>query len=461
MKKQIIASLGISLAIIGGSFATAAINNANAEVSASKSGNFSMESLAFNESTTALATDSIKIASKYETVYAVTDHSGLIEQSYIGNTINTSSTALPLKLDIKYYLDGVEVSGNSLANKSGHVRINYSYSSTEVYQDKLVPFVVITGLTLDENKFSNLTIENGKVVFEDHGITVVGYSLVGLNENLGTDFLPNQFSFEADVKEFAIDTTYTLATDEIFADFDTTKLISVDSIISSVNQLSNGMNQIINGASQLNYGLGELLGGINTLKSKVDVVADKILAVTAEAEDTLNSFNEIVDTSRDIINLVPSSADFINEDLEAFAEKYHIPADLVAKLENIIDEKYSKAYSRFSNRVSKIDTAIANGTNIVSSFVYKVKSGTTELKDGVTALADGANQLYNGSAELQNGLITFKQQGIDRLVGFVNRDLNGFISNLKQSVEAAKSYHSYNNSSAESVKFIFKTPSIK
>ena len=151
MKKQIIASLGISLAIIGGSFATAAINNANAEVSASKSGNFSMESLAFNESTTALATDSIKIASKYETVYAVTDHSGLIEQSYIGNTINTSSTALPLKLDIKYYLDGVEVSGNSLANKSGHVRINYSYSSTEVYQDKLVPFVVITGLTLDEN----------------------------------------------------------------------------------------------------------------------------------------------------------------------------------------------------------------------------------------------------------------------------------------------------------------------
>ena len=212
MKKQIIASLGISLAIIGGSFATAAINNANAEVSASKSGNFSMESLAFNESTTALATDSIKIASKYETVYAVTDHSGLIEQSYIGNTINTSSTALPLKLDIKYYLDGVEVSGNSLANKSGHVRINYSYSSTEVYQDKLVPFVVITGLTLDENKFSNLTIENGKIVSEDHGITVVGYSLVGLNENLGTDFLPNQFSLEADVKEFAIDTTYTLAT---------------------------------------------------------------------------------------------------------------------------------------------------------------------------------------------------------------------------------------------------------
>lgn len=458
MKKQIITASAISLAILAGSFTTVAIKNANATIPAEDN----LLALETTElSSAAIKLEPVKIATKHETVYAVTDNNGNINKSFVGSTLNTSTITLPISVNIKYYLDGTEISATELAGKSGHIRIEYHYTSTKTYQSKLIPFVAITGLNLDDAKFTNLKLENGRVVSEERGLTIIGYSFVGLNENLGTDFLPSHFAFEADVKEFKLDTTYTIATNAVFADIDTTKLTSIDSLINSINQLGSGFNQIISGASQLNDGLGELFAGITTLKSKVDTITDKILTVTTDAETAIADFNEIVNAGREIVKSVPTTSDFINEELEAYAAEHNLPEELVDKLEDLIAVKYDKAYSKFATRVSEIDTAITDGTNLVSSYITKIKSGTTELRNGVSALADGANQLYNGSTQLKDGLLTFKSQGINRLVNFANQDLSNFVLNLRKTIDAANSYRSYDNSSAESVKFVFKTPSIK
>lgn len=396
MKKQILVSSLISLAILGGNFATIAIKNADAKTTATNN-----STLAFTDtSATALPT----LDFKNETVYLITDRSGTVNKKYVGNLENTSAEPLPINLDITYYLDGVATPASELIGKSGHVRIIYSYTATKTYQDKFVPFVTVTALTLDSAKFTNLTTKNAKIISENGQIVIAGYALVGLGENLGTDLLPSSFELEADVTDFGLSDSYTIAVNDLIADLDTTKLTSIDSIISSINSLSAGLDQILAGANRLNQGAAKLADGLN----QVVTLHNQILAKANEAVTTITTIaNEII-------------------------EEYDLDPELVTKLTAPVKKYYDEAY-----------TAITSYTN------------------GIKQLADGANELHAGTTELQNGLTAFKYQGIDKLVNFANRDLNGFVMNLRKSVEAASSYRSYATSTAHSTKFIFKTPSIR
>ena len=80
----------------------------------------------------------------------------------------------------------------------------------------------------------NIKIDNGKLIKESaDSIILAGYTMPGLNQDLGTDFLPDSFTVEADVKDFAMKDTYTFATNEFFSDIDVDKLNSVNDLIIS------------------------------------------------------------------------------------------------------------------------------------------------------------------------------------------------------------------------------------
>ena len=214
LKKQVVVSSIVSFAILAGSFTTVAIKNANAT-------NSTNDEPFKVETSELIKNEPIKIAPKNETIYAITKTNGDIEKSFINSNINKTGESLPVDIKITYYLNDKEIKPEEIVSSTGHVRIVYQYSSNKTYGDKKIPFIAITGLMLDNNIFSNVKIKNGKIVSEDRSIIVAGYSFVGLNEDLGIDFLPDSFTLEADVKDFALDTTYTLVTNEIFSDIDT------------------------------------------------------------------------------------------------------------------------------------------------------------------------------------------------------------------------------------------------
>lgn len=399
MKKQIIISGAIACLISLSSLATIVAKNTNADSHATSKTSNSL--IAFDNSLGVSTTP--KLNSSDETVYIITDAEGKANKSFIGSTINTSSESLPVELHINYTLDGQPITATELSGKSGHIHMNFTFTPAKTYQNKFVPFISVTGLTLDNNRFSNLSFKNAKIISEGKKTIIAGYSFIGLNENLGTDFLPNSFEIEADTTNFKLDNTYTLITNEIFADLDTSKLASVDGIISSINDLSTGFSQIIAGASRLDQGAAELAAGLGQ--------------VVALHNQILTKANEVVTTVTDIATEI--------------IEEYDLDPELVAKLTAPIKKYYDEAY-----------TAI------------------TTYTEGIKKLSDGANQLHSGTTELKNGLSTFKSRGIDKLVNFANHDLNSFVINARKTVEAAGSYRSYNNPDAKSVKFIFKTPSI-
>lgn len=400
-----------------------------------------------------LATDNInKLSTKDANIYAITDTTGTVNKTFIGNTIANEET-LPVELQIQYYLDGTEISASELAGKSGHVKIIYNFSATSTYQNKLVPFLTVTSLNFDSTKFSNVKIENGKIISESDSITLIGYTFAGLSQDLNADFLPSNFTIEADTTNFELGTVYSFATNELFAELDTSKLTSVDSIISSINSLSNGLDQIIAGSNDLTNGIDTLAAGISKLQLGANNLESGANNLATGITKLSNGLNSIVAFDNEILAKAYGVVDQVTATAENLIAKYDLDPALVAELTAPIVEYYNKINTAVTTYTGNIE-ALANGASELSVGANNLAAGITELKNGINSLSAGAAQLSAGSHTLNQGLNTFKTSGIDKLVNFANQDVASFVYNFHQTVSAAKSYTTH-------TKFIFKTPSIK
>lgn len=490
MKKPLIYSLAAAALVASTAF-TVAVSATNTSPNATSTEPTTLTAEAPLEA----VPDAISTSSD-ETVYIITDATGAMTKSFVGSTLNTSSTPMPITLNITYTLDGHKISPAELAGKYGHVKITYDFTATSTAANgKLVPFLTITGLSLDSQKFSNIKITSGKIIKESTDSTLLaGYAMPGLDTDLGTDFLPSSFTVEADTTSFALDTVYTFATNELFADIDTSKLNSIDSLVDSVNQLSSALDQLITGSSTLANGLDsayagalELSTGATKLSSGAKDLAAGAASVNAGAESLAagasklsTGLGSVVNINNSImakVNSVTSAIQSRISELNAIiTEVSTTDPELAAKLTELMTELtgyYDQAYAAVNSYVNGIQ-ALSDGANELKSGADALAAGTATLSDGANTLADGADQLStgadslasglsqlsSGSHTLHSGLTAFKQQGIDQLVNFANRDLSGFLSNLRTTVEAADSYHHYSNPHATSVKFIFKSPSL-
>lgn len=198
----------------------------------------------------------------------------------------TISKALPVDLKVSYKLDGKPVSAESLAGKSGKVTIRFDYTNNQYKNVSIdgkntkiyVPFVMLTGLLLDNDIFTNVEISNGKIINDGDRIIAVGFALPGMKENLNLSRdkvdIPDFVEITADVKNFALGNTLTVAANSIISDLDVSKLDSADDLQASLTELSSAMSKLLDGSSELYGGLSELLLKSNELVAGVDKLAN-------------------------------------------------------------------------------------------------------------------------------------------------------------------------------------------
>ena len=107
---------------------------------------------------------------------------------------------------------------------------------------------------------------------------------------------------------------------------------------------------------------------------------------------------------------------------------------------------------------------LKDGAGQLKDGAGQLRDGAKELKDGAGELDDGAIKLDDGVQELMDGMIKFDEEGIKKLYEAFDGDLSDFADRMSAIQEAGKSYNSFGGSSEEensSVKFIFKTDSVK
>ena len=216
----------------------------------------------------------------------------------------TISKELPVDLKVSYKLDGKAVSAEEIAGKSGKATIRFDYTNKQYSEVNIggktekiyVPFAMLTGLMLDNDVFSNVSVTNGKIINDGDHTIVAGFALPGLQQNLNLSKdkleIPDYDEITADVKNFALTTTLTLAANSLFNEIDTSKLNSADDLQAQLNELTSGMTKLINGSSELYGGLTTLLSKSKELVAGIDKLAagsDELLGGTAALNAGLNT----------------------------------------------------------------------------------------------------------------------------------------------------------------------------
>ena len=202
---------------------------------------------------------------------------------------------LPVGLSVRYYLDGKSISPEELKGKSGKVTIRFDYENRQyetvqingVNQRIYVPFAMLTGMILDNDTFQNVQITNGKLVNDGDRTVVVGLAFPGLQENLNLSrddlSIPDSVEITADVTNFSLGMTVTLACNDLFSQLGDVDLTSLDST-SALDQLTGAMDQLLNGSSALYEGLSTLLDKSGELVSGVEELAQGAAAIKSGAD---------------------------------------------------------------------------------------------------------------------------------------------------------------------------------
>ncbi len=205
-----------------------------------------------------------------------------------------SDQKAPVDLKISYTLDGVSITPENLAGKSGHVTIRFDYQNNRFENVKIngkqekiyVPFIMLSGVMLDTDSFSNVTVTNGKLENLGEEMIVLGAAMPGMQENLNLNrddiSIPDYWELSADVESFSMGPTLTLATTSLFNEFSSDD-INIKELTDQVKKLTDGMTQLSDGSNKLYDGLSTLLDQAEILVSGINQLASGATELQAGA----------------------------------------------------------------------------------------------------------------------------------------------------------------------------------
>ncbi len=134
----------------------------------------------------------------------------------------TTDNAPPVKISIKYFLDGKEIGYDKLAGKSGNVRIEIDVENSLTKAVNVggktaeitCPILFVGGMILPEESFENVTTENAAILGDGSRKLVFFAGIPGMDESLALGSLPVQilgdaitkteYSVSADVESFSV-----------------------------------------------------------------------------------------------------------------------------------------------------------------------------------------------------------------------------------------------------------------
>ncbi|NLA69775.1 MAG: hypothetical protein GX852_01870 [Clostridiales bacterium] len=440
---------------------------------------------------------------------------------YQGNIENE----VPVDMTVSYKLDGKNISADKLAGQSGHVTIRFDYKNKKTTTVNIngtqttmyVPFAMLTGMILDNNVFSNVSVTNGKFIDDGSRTIVSGIAFPGMQSNLGVSSsqvdIPEYFEVSADVTDFEMSNTMTIATNEIFKNIDTSSLSSIDDLKSAVDQLSDATNELVDGSNKLYEGLSTLQDKSSALSNGVDALyaggikvkdgagsvnsgaeavsdgatqlqqgltqlASQNETLMAGAESTFEALLSNADTKLAAAGVTAPQLTIANYDAvltQIIAGASEPAKTQLGALKDSLDQ-YNKFYvglKKYTDGVSSANQSsydLADGAGNLYTGTKDLYGGASSLYDGVDSLhkstptlISGVADLKNGSKQLSEGIKQFKEDGIDKLVEAVNGDVSGLLERVKAISNIAKNYKAFPGVSdlGSSTKFVYKTDAIE
>ena len=324
----------------------------------------------------------------------------------------TTTKKIPVGMKVTYELDGKKVSADDLEGKSGHLKIHYEYQNTSADSGKYTPFLMATGLLMDGEKFSNVTVDNGKVISDGDRNIVIGMGLPQLKEQLTSvsskvdDLdIPDSFTVEADVTDYEKVEAVTVATNEVFNEVDTDKFDSLDELKDSMTELQDASNKLVSGSGELKDGLDTLLSSSGTLVSGIDQLASGGKELASGTGSLVSGANTLADGSKSLAKGTSQLADG-TESLKTGAAQVEAGAQNAsagaAKLESGAKD-LNNGIAQMQNQVGAGVDSLSSGAEQLNGGIKQAKAGAENLKNGAASAAEGAQSVSGGITQAQTG----------------------------------------------------------
>lgn len=311
----------------------------------------------------------------------------------------TTDKASPINISIHYYLDDVEMSADEIAGKSGNVKIQIDTSSalkkTVTIQGKnydiYCPLLLVGGMILPEENFSNINIVNGTAISDGSKQIAFFTGIPGADESLGLSALNLSLLNSIAAQSFTITATVTnfelgnimfsavplsavgsIGTGSLPESVDDIKGVLSD--FEDVQKALNGLD--VNKMISVLYGdsnkFEELIGSVNT--------AVKLYQENEKLLKTVSTYM----TDENLQKLEKLANDLNATDLDAISQTLNDPA--VAALLKVLPQ--------LSSSLSEIST-LANDLNEVMPILQSLSNDMDdpEIKQSLENMPETLNEL--------------------------------------------------------------------
>lgn len=314
---------------------------------------------------------------------------------------------LPIKPEIKYFLDGKEVEIGDIVGESGKLKIsinikNIDRQNIETKNEDMklayTPYMVATVVDLPMDKFKNININTGKIISDGSNQIISFISFPGLKESLGTE--ENIFNLEdhleivADVVNFEMKPIVFTATSEIpeidgledAKDLDEL-LDGIGKIKEASEKLADAIGVLSQGQRELNTGIDELAEGINQLKFGSSGLLDGALKLNEGINGSYEGSIKINEGASEL----SKSANQLGEGFVGLGEGMGEFSDKAVE------------FSQGAAQVAEGTSGLSKGTNELNMGMEELIQGTETIKGGQDGLSEGLGKSLKAIEEIKAG----------------------------------------------------------
>lgn len=334
-----------------------------------------------------------------------------------------SNEKLPVDVKITYKLDGEEIEPSELAGKSGKVTIRFDYTNNTKQTVKagsknsevISPFVMLSGMILPVDKFSNVQVENGKVISEGSNQIVVGYAVPGFKQCLqnGIDDskiqtaidnidVPDYVEVSADVTDFELAMTMTIAASDLLgsdaegAIEEVKDKADISDLSSSADKLGSSADQLEEGSGKITNGLEALKDGTYSLKNGTETLANGAASLkdyTSQLADGTSKISSAMDSLDAGITSIKTGSAALNDGAKTLASGAKTLDTSIGTLQTGADT--------LNSGVKELQAGFAGDSNSVG-----LSKGASSLASGVKTAYDGSQALAKGASDIKTGVDT-------------------------------------------------------
>ena len=305
----------------------------------------------------------------------------------------TISGSLPVGVKVSYKLDGKDISAKELQGKSGKVEINIQYMNHSEETVKLnksekrvkmyTPFTMVTAMMLSTDEYTNVEVDNGKVISDGDKNIVVGLGFPGLQKNLDldeTEFdvdIPDNIKITADVTKASVNPTITVGSAEIMNEFNLDDIDSFDELEESLDELEDAAKKLADGSKDAADGAKKLADGSKDLKSGTKDLKSGTKDLKKGTKDLKSGTTDLKKGTTDLKKGTKGLKDGASD----LADGSKQVADGVSTL------------NKKSGDLIKGVNSLVDGVNTYTSGVGSLADGSRQVAGGAKQVSDGADTL--------------------------------------------------------------------